>query len=100
MYITIIDRRTLSSYLYQANYEAIKIMLITSTKLRTNLYKIIDKVIATGNPVEIEHHGHIVKIIAEVPKSKLANLTQHPGTIGGDPEELVHLDWYQEWSEQ
>jgi antitoxin (DNA-binding transcriptional repressor) of toxin-antitoxin stability system len=73
-------------------------MLITPTKLRANLYKIIDKVIATGKPVEIERHGHIVKIIAEAPKSKLANLIKHPGTIKGDPEELVHLDWYHEWS--
>lgn len=75
-------------------------MLITPTKLRANLYKIIDRVIATGNPVEIERHGHIVKIIAEAPKSKLSNLTKHPGTIKGDPEDLVHLDWYHEWSER
>jgi len=44
-------------------------MLITLSKLRANLYEIIDKAIATGNPVEIERHGHIVKIIAEAPES-------------------------------
>jgi hypothetical protein len=75
-------------------------MSITPTKLRANLYKIIDQVIATGNPVEIERHGHLVKIIAENPKSKLDNLTKHPGTIKGDPEDLVHLDWYHEWNER
>lgn len=75
-------------------------MLITPTKLRANLYKIIDQVIATGIPVEIERDGHIVKIIAEPPKSKLENLTKHPGTIKGNPEFLVNMDWYDEWSEK
>lgn len=75
-------------------------MAISPTKLRANLYNIIDQVIATGHPVEIERDGHIVKIVAVPPKSKLDNLTKHPGTIKGDPEELVHMDWYHEWSEQ
>jgi hypothetical protein len=26
-----------------------------------------------------------------------ARLDAHPGTIAGDPEELVHLDWSDEW---
>ena len=75
-------------------------MLITPTKLRANLYTIIDQIIATGNPVEIKRHGHVLKIIAEHPKSKLDNLTKHPGTIIGAPEDLVHMDWYHEWSDR
>ncbi len=72
-------------------------MHISLTQLRANLYKVVDEVIATGNPVEIERKGVIVKLIPEYPKKKLDALVKHPGTILGDPEEIVHLDWSAEW---
>jgi hypothetical protein len=75
-------------------------MSLTPTELRTNLYNILDQVIKTGNPVEIIRHGHILKIVADAPKSKLERLTKHPGTIKGSPEDLVHLDWYHEWDKE
>jgi len=74
-------------------------MAISLTKLRADLYKIVDQVIATGIPVEIEREGKKVKIIAVEKKSKLANLIAHPGTIIGKPEDLVHLDWSSQWKE-
>ena len=60
------------------------------TSLRAQLYKVVDGVIATGIPVEIERNGHKVKIILEQPKSKLANLQPH-NCIVGDAEDLVSL---------
>jgi hypothetical protein len=75
-------------------------MALSITKLRADLYKIIDQVIATGSPVEIERNGHIVKIMAEKPKSKLDNLIKHPGLINGDPDDLVHIDWSEYWTEE
>lgn len=51
-------------------------MTISLTQLRTDLYKIVDQVIETGIPVEIEQRG----------QNKLTNLTPHPGTIIGDPK--------------
>lgn len=72
-------------------------MPISITKLRADLYKIVDQVIETGLPVEIERHGKKVQIIAINKKSKLANLQAHPGTIIGDPEDVVHMDWSEEW---
>jgi prevent-host-death family protein len=74
-------------------------MSISITKLRADLYKIVDQVIETGLPVEIERHGKKVQIIALDKKSKLVNLTPHPGTIIGDPDDLVHMDWSNEWKE-
>ncbi len=65
-------------------------MLISSAKLRANLYRVMDQVIATGKPIEVAHHGHIVKITIDTPNSKLEKLTKHPGTIKGDPQELVY----------
>lgn len=72
-------------------------MSITVTELRANLYRLIDHVIETGEPLEIERHGQRVLITRSVPESKLARLVPRPGVIKGDPEDLVHLDWYDEW---
>lgn len=67
------------------------------TQIRSDLYNIVDQVINTGIPVEIERNGHIVKLTVEPVKSKLDNLIPHSGTIVGDPNELVHIDWSAEW---
>ena len=72
-------------------------MPISLTKLRADLYKIVDQVIDTGLPVDIERNGKKVRIIALEKKSKLANIKPHPGTIVGNPDELIHLDWSSEW---
>ncbi len=74
-------------------------MPISLTKLRGDLYKIVDQVIKTGIPIEIERGGKRVKIVLVQKKSKLANLKAHPGTIIGNPEDFVHLDWSSEWKD-
>lgn len=74
-------------------------MRLSVTKLRANLYKIVDQVIETGAPLEIERKGKKVKIVPVRNKSKLGNLVKHPGTIAGDPEEIVHSDWSSRWTE-
>ena len=74
-------------------------MALTVTELRANLYRIVDRVIETGAPVEIERKGARVRLEPVKRKSKLQNLTPHPETIIGDPEALVHLDWSEEWAE-
>ena len=63
---------------------------ISLTSLRKNLFKIVDGVIKTGNPVEIERNGHRLKIVLDEKKSKLSHLKPHD-CIVGDPDELVHL---------
>jgi prevent-host-death family protein len=74
-------------------------MAISVTELRANLYKIVDRVIETGVPVEIERKGGRVRLEPAQPKSKLQKLAGNPHTIVGDPEEIVHVDWSAEWSE-
>ncbi len=71
-------------------------MTVTPSKLRENLYSILDQVLETGRPVEIRRRGKILKIVAAEPRSKLANLERREYIVG-DPEELVHLDWSGEW---
>lgn len=68
-------------------------MAITATKLRANIYRILDQILETGQPVEIERRGRRLKIVPAPPHRKLANLEPHPDFIAGDPEDLVHLDW-------
>lgn len=67
------------------------------TALRNNLFKIVDEVIKTGNPVELERKGHHLRIVMEAKKSKLGNLKHHD-CIVGNPDELIDLK-VAEWHE-
>ena len=69
---------------------------ITATKLRQNLYNILDSVVDTGVPVEIERRGRLLRIVAEEQGSKWDRLTAHQVVVG-DPDDLVHIDWSHEW---
>lgn len=68
-----------------------------ATKLRQNIFQVLDQVLETGVPVEVERNGKKLKIVAVERPSKLDGLQPHPGTVIGDPEDLVHLDWFREW---
>jgi len=72
-------------------------MTVTASSLRQNIYCLLDEVIATGQPLAVKRGGHLLKIMAEKPVSKLARLRPHK-CMRGDPEELVHLDWSKEWN--
>ena len=74
-------------------------MKVTASRLRENIYKILDEVLETGIPVEIERGGRKLKIVPadETPRSKLDRLEANEGAIAGDPEDLVHVDWSDEW---
>jgi hypothetical protein len=75
-------------------------MSLTASKLRENIYKILDQVAETGIPVEIIRKGKRLKIVSQSPvdqkASKLSLLVKH-NVMKCPPEELVHLDWSEEW---
>ena len=73
-------------------------MKVTASKLRENIYNILDQALETGVPVEVERKGRILKIVPESKPSKLAKLKKRD-CIVGDPESIVHMDWLHEWSE-
>jgi hypothetical protein len=73
-------------------------MKVTASKLRENIYNILDQALETGVPVEVERKGRILKIVPEAKPSKLAKLKKRDCLIG-DPESIVHMDWLKEWSE-
>ena len=74
-------------------------MKITTSKLRENIHKVLDEILETGIPVEIERRGRKLRIVPgdESPRSKLERLERRPNTIIGNPKDLVHLDWSIEW---
>ena len=72
-------------------------MSLTASKLRENVYQILDQVIATGVPVEIDRKGNKVLIVPVEKPDKLANLKKR-NCINGDPDDLIHIDWSGEWN--
>ena len=71
-------------------------MRIKASNLRENIYRILDQVLETGVPVEIERRGRLLKIVCDRPPSKLARLQCREYLLGA-PEDLVQLDWSDEW---
>ena len=69
---------------------------MTVTQLRKDLYRILDRILETGQPLEIERKGRKLRIVPDSPASKLDRL-QTRDCLVGDPEDLVHMDWSSEW---
>jgi prevent-host-death family protein len=72
-------------------------MPITTSELRGNIYQLLDRVLETGQPLEIERKGKIVKIIPAEQPSRIARLVKHH-CLEGDMDDIVHLDWSEEWN--
>jgi hypothetical protein len=73
-------------------------MRITASKLRADVYRILDEVIETGAEVEVVRKGSIVKLVSEKPVSKLDRLTKRSVFVG-DPDDIIGMDWSKEWTE-
>ena len=73
-------------------------MRVTASKLRENVYRILDEAIQTGAPVEVIRKGVILRIVPEQSVSKLSRLKRRSG-FEGDPDEILKMDWLKEWSE-
>jgi len=71
---------------------------LTPSGLRADIYRILDRVLETGMPVEITRGERRLRIVrVEKTGSKLDRLQAHPNAIVGDPEELAEIDWSGEW---
>lgn len=70
--------------------------MITPSKLRQDLYNILDKVISTGEPIEIKRKNKILKITVEPSKSKLDNLKKRD-VLNCAPDDIIHNNWEKEW---
>jgi len=71
---------------------------ITASALRADIYRVIERVARTGQPVDVTSKGGRVRIIAvDEPPPRLDALTPHPDAVVGDLDEFVHVDWSDEW---
>ena len=71
-------------------------MRLTASRLRQDIYRILDEVLESGVPVEIERRGKILRIMPPHEVSKLDSL-QRRDCLRVEPEELVHIDWSGTW---
>jgi hypothetical protein len=72
-------------------------MVLTASKLRENIYRVLDHALETGEVVEIERNGRRLRIVPDEPQTRLERLVSRPDAVIGDSEDFVHLDWSTEW---
>lgn len=69
---------------------------ISPTELRSNIYKLLDEVLNSGVPIEINKGGRLLRIIPVAKSDKLQNLVSRPDVIIGNPDDLVDICWEKE----
>ncbi len=72
-------------------------MPVTASRLRQNVYRLLDEVLETGIPLEVERRGRLLKVVPMEKQSKLDRIAPKPEFLRCDPDDLVHLDWSEEW---
>jgi antitoxin (DNA-binding transcriptional repressor) of toxin-antitoxin stability system len=72
-------------------------MAITASALRKDVYRLLDEVLETGEPLEIERNGRRLRIVPAERGSRFDRLVGNPEYLVGDPEDIVHMDWSEYW---
>ena len=70
----------------------------TASKLRANIYRMLDEVLETGQPLEVKRNGKTLVIAPKEEQSIWDRLPRREGFIVGDPDDLIHIDWSSEWN--
>ena len=73
---------------------------VSDSNIQSDLLGLLDKVVKTGVPVEIERKGKRLLISPAEKRRDLDSLEEHPEFIVGNPDDLVHIDWSAEWKPQ
>jgi len=73
---------------------------VSNLNIQNDIFQLLDKVIKTGVPVEIERKGKRLLISPAEKRRDLDSLEEHPEFIVGNPDDLVHIDWSAEWKRQ
>jgi len=66
---------------------------VTTTELRANIYHLLEEVLATGVALEVKKGDRTLRIVPVEKPNKLDNLIARPGTIQGDPDDLISMQW-------
>ncbi|CAN5617241.1 hypothetical protein BH11ACT8_BH11ACT8_31240 [soil metagenome] len=70
---------------------------VTPSQLRADIYRLIDQVLETGEPLVIDRRGQRLRLVPETTGSKLSRLRPLTDLVVGDPDDLVDVDWSGEW---
>ncbi|MGA2215577.1 MAG: type II toxin-antitoxin system prevent-host-death family antitoxin [Bryobacteraceae bacterium] len=73
-------------------------MKVTASKLRSDIYNILDETLKTGIPVEVVRKGRVLKIVPENKPDKLSRLKKRDYFVG-DSDDVLRIDWLKEWNE-
>ncbi len=69
---------------------------ITPTELRSNIYNLLDEILKTGVPIEVNKGGKKLRIVPVGKTNKLLNLVSRPDVIHGNPNDIVDISWEEE----
>lgn len=71
---------------------------VNASQLRQDIYRLLDRVLETGEPLEIERRGRHLRVVAvDEQPARLQRISGNRDAIVGDPEELVRTDWSADW---
>ena len=73
---------------------------VSNLNIQNDIFQLLDKVIETGVPVEIERKGKRLLISPAEKRRDLDSLEEHPEFMVGNPDDLVHIDWSADWKPQ
>ena len=71
-------------------------MNTTATDLRTHLYAYLDRIVETGEVLEVQRKGVVLKISREPSVSRLERLPKRPTMLVG-PDVIVEQEWSGSW---
>lgn len=69
---------------------------VSPTELRSNIYKLLDDVLNSGVPLEINKGGKLLRIVPVAKSNKLTNLVSRSDVIVGNSDDLVDISWEKE----
>lgn len=78
---------------------------LTPSKLRADVYRVLDRILATGEPVQVERKGRRLVISVaegfdapEPPRCRrLEDFAISPTLLVGDADDIVEIDWSRYW---
>jgi hypothetical protein len=68
-------------------------MKITASKLRQDIYRLLDEVLRSGKPLEIERNGEILRIVPDKPRRGKLDRLKKRKYSDEDPDTFTHLNW-------
>ena len=72
-------------------------MPISPSALRADIYRILDEVLETGKPVEINRRGQILRIVLDGQQPRSRRLVRRTDVIVGSADDLDDISWEDSW---